>query len=141
MGTGKQKNQVNVNVLLEKLIRLLAPGDAWDSNDTEISGNVLTECHAMLSQMDCIRQREGISDMVSELIPPRGEMGGSCAAAMQEWMESRADTVVDGSKLESLRKYQQSNNVHSPFIKTVMQETVLDEKGHSKGILVLRMSM
>ena len=141
VGKGKQKNQVNVDVLLEKLIRLLAPGEVWDGNDSEISGNALTECHTMLSQMDCIRHMEGISDVVSELIPPRGEMAGSCAAAMQEWMETQADMVVDGSKLESLRKYQESNNIQSPFIKTDIQETVFDEEGHSKGIHIICMSM
>ncbi len=134
----KGKNQVDPDIILEELIRFLAPGAIWNG-DGDSSGSKLAECHTLLSQMDYIRERGGVNDTISDLLSQEGETSGSYTEALQEWVEAHADKVIDGSKVENLQKHKESNNVYSPSTKTIVQATVLDDKGSSKGMYMLLM--
>ena len=133
-GAGKAKEKVRgLTERLQEVLRLLAPGEVWDSGDNTRAGERLFECHERLQQMDEMRRKEGMSDFMSDLLPMQGREGGDDdMVALEAWV-SQSDLVIEGSRLENLRKYRESNDIHTPISKIAVQSTVTNDIGYSKG--------
>ena len=133
-GAGKAKEKVRgLTERLQEVLRLLAPGEVWDSGDNTRAGERLFECHERLQQMDEMRRKEGMSDFMSDLLPMQGREGGDDdMVALEAWV-SQSDLVIEGSRLENLRKYRESNDIHTPTSKIAVQSTVTNDIGYSKG--------